>query len=94
MKKNMLRIRPQKYPFDLTLPKGNPTGNSTQTMHQLYFLVANDIPSGPNFTYSTAQNGGSTDYSPKFDFSTVPGYKKPRRVEKSYDVFQQIEKNT
>jgi hypothetical protein len=94
MKKNMLRIRPQKCIFDLTLPQGKSIGNSTQTMHQLYILVANQIPSGPNFTYSRAPYDRNTNFTPpKFDFSTVPGYKRPRRVEKSYDVFQLIEKD-
>jgi hypothetical protein len=94
MKRNMQRIRPQKCLFDLTLPKGTSIGNSMQTMHQLYSLVVNKIPSGTNFTYSRATKGENTNITPpKFDFSTVPGYKRPRRVEKSYDVFQLIEKD-
>ena len=93
-----IRALPNKYHFDIIMPESHTSEDPSATRRKLFewVIVENKINNhGPVFTFSRFENHAEfigIEDAPKFDFSTVPGYKRPRRVERSYDVFELIEK--
>jgi hypothetical protein len=84
------------YDYSRKPPKGFLFGNKDAT--RIYLLKeAADSPdscSPPNsdFTYSKRPTPPSMEETTiSFDFSSIPGYKRPQRTETSYDIFETIE---